>query len=64
MPRVRHIQRDLFDKAIPTLGLRPEMRTKLAPLLQALLIEAAQLQQRPCESGRQTEEGGDDEDRA
>ena len=57
MPGAHHVQRDLFDEAIPTPELRPELRTKLAPLLQALLMEAA-------EPDLQIEEGGDDEDHA
>ena len=56
--------RDLFDEATPNPELRPEMRAKLAPLLQALLIEAATLQGRGCEPDLQIEEGGDDEDHA
>jgi hypothetical protein len=63
MPGAHH-QRDLFEEAIPTPELRPELRTKLAPLLQALLREAAKAQRRGCEPDLQIEEGGDDEDHA
>ena len=59
-----HQQRDLFDEAIPTPELRPELRTKLAPLLQALLREAAKVQRRGCEPDLRIEEGGDDEGHA
>ena len=45
--------------------LRPDLRTKLAPLLQALLAEAAGVQQRRTEStDRDGEEDGDDQDHA
>jgi hypothetical protein len=64
MPGAHHVQRDLFDEAIPTPELLPELRTKLAPLLQALLMEAAKERRRGCEPNRQAEEGGDDEDHA
>jgi hypothetical protein len=64
MPGAHHVQRDLFDNAIPTPELRPELRTNLAPLLQALLMEAAKVQRRGCEPDLQNEEGGDDEDHA
>ena len=64
MPGAHHVQRDLFDEAIPTPELRPELRTKLAPLLQALLMEAAKAQRRGCEPDLQIEEGRDDEDHA
>ena len=64
MPGAHHVQRDLFDEAIPTPALRPELRTKLAPLLQALLMEAAKAQPRRSELDLRFEEGGDDEDHA
>ena len=64
MPGAHHVQRDLFDEAIPTPELRPELRTKLAPLLQALLMEAAKEQRRGYEPDLQIEEGGDDKDHA
>jgi hypothetical protein len=64
MPGAHHVQRDLFDEAIPTPELLPELRTKLAPLLQALLVEAAKMRRQGCESDLQIEEGGDDEDHA
>ena len=51
-------------KQYRTPELRPELRTKLAPLLQALLMEAAKAQRRGCEPDLQIEEGGDDEDHA
>jgi hypothetical protein len=65
MPRARHSQRDLFDEATPTMELRPDLRTKLTPLLQALLAEAAGVephQARP--EDLDGEEGGDDQDHA
>jgi hypothetical protein len=62
MRRARHNQRDLFDEAIPTPELRAELRSALTPLLQALLMEAAEIPRR--EPDLQIEEGGNDEDRA
>jgi len=44
MRRARGSQRDLFDEAIRVAELRPALRTKLTPLLQALLSEAAELE--------------------
>lgn len=44
MRRARGSQRDLFDEAIRAAELRPDLRTKLTPLLQALLSEAADLE--------------------
>jgi hypothetical protein len=65
MRRARHSQRDLFDEATPTMELRPDLRTKLTPLLQALLAEAAGVE--PCQAKPEDlggEEGGDDQDHA
>ena len=65
MRRARHSQRDLFDEATPLMELRPDLRTKLTPLLQALLAEAAGVeprQARPEDLGG--EEGGNDQDHA
>ncbi len=62
MPGAR--QRNLFDEAMPNPELRPEMRAKLTPLLQALLMEAAKLQGREYDSELQIEEDGDDQDHA
>ena len=45
--------------------LRPELRTKLTPLLQALLAEAAGVRRtRPRSDDRIGEEDGDDQDHA
>lgn len=66
MRRVRHSQSDLFDEATPLMELRPDLRTKLTPLLQALLAEAAGVaprQARPEDFGSE-KEGGDDQDHA
>jgi hypothetical protein len=41
MRRARRSQRDLFDEAAQMTEVWPELRTKLTPLLQALLAEAA-----------------------
>ena len=63
MRRAQRSQRDLFEEAKPTLELRPDLRTKLSRLLQALLAEAAGVeprQARPADLGG--EEGGDDQD--
>ena len=65
MRRARHSQKDLFHEATPKMELRPDLRTKLTPLLQALLREAAGVEPRqakPEDLGG--EEGGDDQDHA
>jgi hypothetical protein len=62
---VRHSQKDLFDEATPMMELRPDLRTKLTPLLEALLAEAAGVaprQARPEDFNG--EEAGDDQDHA
>ena len=41
MRRTRGSQRDLFDERLQTAELRPELRCKIALLLQVLLTEAA-----------------------
>ena len=65
MRKARRSQRDLFDEAAQLTELRPDLRTKLAPLLQALLAEAAGVPQRQTESNdRDGEEAGDDQDHA
>jgi hypothetical protein len=43
-------QRDLFDEKPPVAEFRPDLRNKLALLLQTLLAEAAGVQQRLAES--------------
>ena len=62
MPRAHRVQRSFFDEAAPTRGLQPELRTQLASLLQALLMEAAGVPERRIEPHLQIEEGSDDED--
>jgi len=63
MRRARRTQRDLFDEAAQLTELRPDLRTRLAPLLQALLAEAAGVPQLQTESkDRDGEEAGDDQD--
>ena len=65
MPKSPRRQRDLFDEAASLTELRPDLRTRLAPLLQVLLTEAAGWQQRQTESkDRDGEEAGDDQDHA
>jgi hypothetical protein len=65
MRRAPRSQRDLFDEAIPVPELRPDLRSKLALLLQSLLAEAAGVRQRQSESQhRDGEEAGDDQDYA
>jgi hypothetical protein len=62
MRRARRRQRDLFDEAGEPTELQPDLRSRLAPLLQALLAEAAGVQQRQPEStDRRGEEAGDDQ---
>ena len=64
MPTTRHIQRDLFGPPTPASELRPELRTKLAPLLQALLVEAAGVMLPETKPEPRVEEEGDDQDHA
>jgi hypothetical protein len=64
MRSTRRHQRDLFEPAAGVADLGPDLRTKLTPLLQALLTEAAGVEPDPTPSddlGR--EEDGDDQDR-
>ena len=63
MWRARGNERDLFDEAVRVAELRPDLRAKLTPLLQALLSEAAGVEPRrnePDDLGG--EEAGDDQD--
>ena len=63
MRRARGNQRDLFDEAARVAELRPDLRAKLTPLLQALLSEAAGMEphrSEPDDLGG--EEAGDDQD--
>jgi hypothetical protein len=65
MMSARRNQRDLFEPAAPAVELHSELRTKLAPLLQALLTEAAGVEPRQSKSdGLGGEEAGDDQDHA
>jgi hypothetical protein len=63
MRRAQGNQRELFDEATRVAELRPDLRAKLTPLLQALLSEAAGMESRqnePDDLGG--EEAGDDQD--
>jgi len=63
MGRARRRQRDLFERSLAGTWLRPELRTKLAQLLQTLLTEAARAMPNANNvSDRGGVEGGDDED--
>jgi hypothetical protein len=65
MESARRNQRDLFEPTIRDATLHPELRTRLAPLLQALLAEAAGIE--PCQDNRDDlsrKEAGDDQDHA
>jgi hypothetical protein len=65
MGRGRGRQRDLFDETPQAAALRPELHCKIALLLQALLTEAAGVQQHRTESAaRDGGEAGDDQDHA
>ena len=65
MGRGRGRQRDLFDETPQTAELRPELRGKVALLLQALLTEAAGVRPHRTESAaRDGGEAGDDQDHA
>jgi hypothetical protein len=65
MWRARRSQRDLFEETPQMAELRPDLRNKVALLLQVLLAEAASAQQQRTESvdcnGR---EASDDQDHA
>jgi hypothetical protein len=63
MGRARGNQRDLFDEAARVAELRPDLRTKLTPLLQALLSEAAGLDPSQVDD-LGGEEVGDDQNHA
>jgi hypothetical protein len=63
MWRARCSQRDLFDATPRVAELRPGLRNKLALLLQALLAEAASVQQHRTES-LGGGEAGDDQNHA
>jgi hypothetical protein len=63
MWKARRSQRDLFEKTPPVAELRPDLRNKLGLLLQALLAEAAGVQQHRTESVVGGE-AGDDQDHA
>jgi hypothetical protein len=65
MRRTRGSQRDLFDERLQATELQPDLRSKLALLLQVLLAEAAGVQQRRGETAdRDGREAGDDQDHA
>ena len=65
MRSARRNQRDLFDETPQVMELRPDLRNKLALLLQVLLAEAAGVQQRRTEAAeRNGGEAGDDQDHA
>ena len=61
MRRTRHHQPDLFEAALEK-DLRPDLRNKLTPLLQALLAEATGMASRQSSSVDRSEEAGDDQD--
>jgi hypothetical protein len=62
MPGARPMQEDLFKKTKAAPELQPGLRAKLAPLLQALLMEAAGAQPSGLKVGLGIGESGDDED--
>lgn len=61
MKRVRCGQRDLFAQETAALPLRPDLRSKLEPLLRCLLAEAAGVQRADVPPSK---EGADDQDHA
>ena len=63
MWRARRSQRDPFEETPQVAELRPDLRNQLALLLQALLAEAAGVQQHRAES-LNGGEAGDDQDHA
>ena len=65
MRKTRGSQRDLFDERLQATELRPDLRRKLALLLQVLLAEAAGVQRRRTETADcDGAEAGDDQDHA
>ena len=65
MRRTRGNQRDLFDKRVQATEFQPDLRSKLALLLQVLLAEAAGVQRRRTETAdHDGAEAGDDQDHA
>jgi hypothetical protein len=64
MRRERHSQRDLFEERATVPHLRPELRAKLSPLLQALLTEAADIGPQDAATRSGAQEDGDDQDHA
>lgn len=60
MRRERNQQHDLFERPEPLPALPPSLHSRLAPLLQALLREAAGVERVRC--GQR--ESGDDPDHA
>jgi len=63
MREARRKQRDLFEDVTRDVKLRPEVQTKLTPLLQILLAEAAVAREATAVP-RISEEGCDDQDHA
>ena len=65
MRRTRGNQRDLFNKRVQATEFQPDLRSKLALLLQVLLAEAAGVQRRRTETADcDGAEAGDDQDHA
>jgi hypothetical protein len=62
--RGERCQTDLFTTEMPTLDLDPGLRVKLAPLLQALLSEAADLGRLTAGSSLSSTESRNDQDHA
>ena len=60
----QHSQRDLFEERATVPHLRPELRAKLSPLLQALLTEAADIGPQDAATRSGAQEDGDDQDHA
>jgi hypothetical protein len=65
MRNTRGSQRDLFETAVRVTELQPDLRTRLTPLLQALLSEAAGVESGAGQlDNLDGEEAGDDQDHA
>lgn len=65
MRKTRGSQRDLFDERLQATELRPDLRRKLALLLQVLLTEATGVEQPRAETADgDGAETGDDQDHA
>ena len=64
MSGMRGNQRDLFATEITVALLQPAIRSRLKPLLQSLLTEAAGTRPLDASAAHDSKEGGDEQDHA